>query len=257
MTTWLAATPVPVLALMIFLTLYVIVALLLGGLSLARRRDLTSSLGPLSPGLLAPMGLIFGLLVGFLVADVLSNRSQAHNAVSQEASALRDTDLLMAAFPAQQSEVRRLLADQIDRYAATEWPLMERGEATIAAAPPALVRVLTIAVGLPVRTDGHRVAQDRLLTAVERALEARRSRLALSGSVIDPLRLTMLFLVAAVTLAAMGCVQIDSLSRSAVAMTLLATAMGLALTLLCAQAAPFAGHFAVPPDLLLQVRPVP
>lgn len=67
------------------------------------------------------MGLIFGLLVGFLVADVLSNRSQAHNAVSQEASALRDTDLLLAAFPAQQSEVRRLLADQIDRYAATEW----------------------------------------------------------------------------------------------------------------------------------------
>lgn len=90
--------------------------------------------------------------------------------------------------------------------------------------------MLTIAVGLPVRTDGHRVAQDRLLTAVERALEARRSRLALSGSVIDPLRLTLLFLVAAVTLAAMGCVQIDSLSRSAVAMTLLATAMGLALT---------------------------
>lgn len=257
MTTWPAATPIPVLALLIFVTLYLVVAIVLGGLVLARRRGFLSSLGPLSPGLLSPMGLIFGLLVGFLVADVLADRSHAEDAVSREASALRDTDLLTAEFPAQRPEVRLLLAEQIDRYVADEWPLMARGQATIAAAPPALVRAHAVAVGLPVRSDGQRVVQDRLVSAIERALEARRSRLALSGSVIDPLRLTMLFLVAAVTIAAMGCVQNDRLRRSAVAMTLLATAMGLALTLLCAQAAPFAGYFAVPPDLLLQVRPVP
>jgi hypothetical protein len=257
MTTWLAATPIPVLALLIVVTLYLVVAIVLAVLVLARRRGFLSSLGPLSPGLLAPMGLIFGLLVGFLVADVLADRSRAEDAVSREASALRDTDLLMAVFPAQQSEVRRLLAAQIDRYVADEWPLMETGEATIAYAPPGLVRVQAITVGLPVRTDGQRIVQDRLVTVVERALEARRSRLALSGSVIDPLRLTMLFLVAAVTIAAMGCVQCDRLRRSAVAMALLATAMSLALILLCAQAAPFAGYFAVSPDLLLQVRPVP
>ena len=38
-------------------------------------------------------------------------------------------------------------------------------------------------------------------------------------------------------------------------MGLLATAMALAMTLLCAQAAPFAGYFAIEPDLLLEVRP--
>ncbi len=59
------------------------------------------------------------------------------------------------------------------------------------------------------------------------------------------------------TLAAMGCVQADNLRRAATAMALLATAMALALTLLIAQAAPFAGYYAVGPDPLLQVRPGP
>jgi hypothetical protein len=33
--------------------------------------------------------------------------------------------------------------------------------------------------------------------------------------------------------------------------------MALALVLLCAQAAPFAGYFAIDPHLLLQIRPGP
>jgi hypothetical protein len=47
----------------------------------------------------------------------------------------------------------------------------------------------------------------------------------LSNSAIDPFRLTALFLVAATTLAALGCVQADRLRRAATAMALLATAM--------------------------------
>jgi hypothetical protein len=243
--------------LLIFLVLYLVAALVLGVLLLARRYGHLSSLGPLSPGLLPPMGLIFGLLVGFLVADVLDDHGQAVDAVSQEASALRDADLLSAAFPAQQGEVRALLRDQIDHYATDEWPLMSRGEATLAVAPPGLIRVQAIALDVPVRTDGQRVAQDRLVTAVERALESRRARLALSGSVIDPLRLTALFLVAAVTIVATGLNQSEKPRLATLSMALLATAMALATTLLCAQAAPFAGYFAIPPDLLLQVRPTP
>jgi hypothetical protein len=46
------------------------------------------------------MGLIFGLLVGFLVADVWADHERAATAVSHEASALRDVDLLARMFPA-------------------------------------------------------------------------------------------------------------------------------------------------------------
>jgi hypothetical protein len=201
--------------------------------------------------------LIFGLLVGFLVADVWADRGRAAGAVTQEASALRDVDLLSGTFPDQQPRIRQLLRDQIDVYAGSEWPQVSAGEATLSLAPPLLVQVQGIVLSLPVQTDGQRVAQDHLAESVDRALEARRTRLILSNSAIDPLRLTALFLVAVVTLAAMGCVQADRLSRAAAAMALLATAMAIALTLLVAEAAPFAGQIAVSPGPLLQVRPGP
>lgn len=256
MVAWLGHAPLPVLVLVVFAAVYLGAALVLAGLWLARRKGHSESLGPLSPGLLSPLGLIFGLLVGFLVAGVWADRDDAEAAVGREASALRDVDLLMGAFPAQRPEVQRLLAEQIDQYVADEWPRMTDGDATLTVAPARLVAVQSVVLSLPVQTEGQRVAQDRLVTAVDQALESRRTRLVLSGSAIDPLRLTALYLVALTTLAAMGAIHADRLRRAGVSLALLATAMALALTLLCAQAAPFAGYFAIVPDLLLQVRPM-
>ena len=257
MIAWLGDAPLPLLTAAVFLAIYVACALVVAVLVLVRRWGYGDVLGPLSPGLLAPMGLIFGLLTGFLVADVWADRDDAAAAVSQEASALRDIDLLMGTFPAQQPEVRALLSGQIEQYVAVEWPQMADGRATISVAPGGLVQVQDVVLSLPVRTEGERVAEDRLVTAVDAALEARRTRLVLSGSAIDPLRLTALYLVAVTTLAATACVHADRPRRAAVSLVLLGTAMALALTLLCAQAAPFAGYFAIDPDLLLQVRPAP
>ncbi|GAA4728927.1 DUF4239 domain-containing protein [Actinomycetospora chibensis] len=257
MIAWLGHAPLPLLTAAVFLAVYLAAAVVIAVLVLVRRWGHGDVVGPLSPGLLAPMGLIFGLLVGFLVADVWSDRDDAAAAVSQEASALRDIDLLMGTFPAQQPEVRALLRDQIEQYVAVEWPQMADGRATISVAPAGLVQVQDVVLSLPVRAEGERVAEGRLVDAVDAALEARRTRLVLSGSAIDPLRLTALFLVAVTTLAATACVHADRVRRAAVSLALLGTAMALALTLLCAQAAPFAGYFAIDPDLLLQVRPAP
>ncbi|MFC5948044.1 hypothetical protein ACFQH9_07130 [Pseudonocardia lutea] len=254
---WLADVPLALLTAAIFLSVYLAAALVLAVLLLVRRSGRGAALGPLSPGLLSPMGLIFGLLVGFLVADVWADRGQAASAVGEEASALRDVDLLSGAFPTAQPRIRQLLRDQIDAYVSAEWPQMSGGRATLTVAPAGLVEVQRVVLDLPVDTEGRRVAQDRLVTAVDRALEARRTRLALSTSVIDPLRLIALYLVAVTTLAAMACVQADRLRRAATALALLATAMAIALTLLVAQGAPFTGYFAIPPDLLVQVRPAP
>jgi hypothetical protein len=255
MIAWFAQVPLVVLTAAVFLALYLAVVLILVVLLVVRRRGHDATLGPLSPGLMAPLGLIFGLLVGFLVADVWADRARAASAVSQEASALRDIDLLAGAFPASQPQVRQLLREQIDNYVATEWPQMAAGQATLVVAPAQLVQAQSLVLSLPVATDGQRVAQNQLVETIDRALEARRARLALSNSAIDGLRLTALYLVAVTTLAAMGCVQADRLRRAATAMALLATAMAIALTLLVAEAAPFAGYFAIAPELLLQIRP--
>jgi hypothetical protein len=257
MIAWLAHLPLLFLLVTIFFAMYLAVVVILGVLHAVRRGGRDASLGPLSPGLMAPLGLIFGLLVGFLVADVWADRARAAGAISQEASALRDVDLLAGTFPAAQPQVRQLLRDQIDDYVAAEWPAMSAGQATLVVAPARLVQAQALVLGLATTTDGQRVAQNQLVVSIDRALEARRARLALSSSAIDPLRLVALYLVAVTNLAAMGCVQADRLRRAATAMALLATAMAIALTLLVAEAAPFAGYFAIPPDLLLQVRPAP
>jgi hypothetical protein len=252
---WLAGASLALLTAMVFLAVFLAAAVVLAVLYLLRRAGHVSALGPLSPGLLSPLGLIFGLLVGFLVADVWADRDQAAGAVSQEASALRDIDLLSSAFPAQQPQIRELLRGQIDEYVTTEWPDMADGQATLTLAPALLVQAQAVVLTLPVQSDGQRVAQDRLETSIDRALEARRSRLVLSASAIDPLRLTALYIVAVTTLAATACIQIERLRRAAVALGLLAVAMSIALTLLVAQGAPFTGYYAIDPDLLLQVRP--
>jgi hypothetical protein len=55
------------------------------------------------------MGLLFGLLVGFLAAQVWTASDRAQLAVEREASALRSVDLLGDAFPGEPQEHLRAL----------------------------------------------------------------------------------------------------------------------------------------------------
>src|SRR4051794_14807684 len=60
------------------------------------------ALRAVSPGMLPPMALVFGLIVGFLVAGLWSDLSDARDAVNREASSLRSAELVTAAtFPGQ------------------------------------------------------------------------------------------------------------------------------------------------------------
>jgi hypothetical protein len=52
-----------------------------------------------SPGMLPPMGLLFGLIVGFMAAQIWSDAGRAQDAVDREASALRSVVLLAESFP--------------------------------------------------------------------------------------------------------------------------------------------------------------
>lgn len=55
-----------------------------------------------SPGLLPPLGVVFGLLVGFLAVQVWNDAGQAQTAVNREASALRSVVLLGRDFPGEE-----------------------------------------------------------------------------------------------------------------------------------------------------------
>src|SRR5258705_6040028 len=68
-----------------------------------------------SPGMLPPLGIIFGLFVAVTAAQVWSDNDRAAAAVSREASALRSVEILAARVPRQpQAHVRALIRRYIE-----------------------------------------------------------------------------------------------------------------------------------------------
>ena len=67
----------------------------------------------ISPGMLPPLGIIFGLLVGFIAAQVWSDFDRANAAVDNEAMALRAVVLLAAFLQSPRCTCARSFADTL------------------------------------------------------------------------------------------------------------------------------------------------
>ncbi len=253
---WLHDLSTGWLAVVVFAATYLVAAatfVVVLALAKGRRAD---AFNAVSPGLLPPMGLLFGLLVGFLAAQVWSDSSQAQVAVDREASALRSVDLLMQAFPGKpQARMRLFLRRQIEETVTEEWPAMARGDATLTVIPVALDRALLLGLTLTPRTEGQKTAQREIVASVQTALDARRQRIILSESSVNWLKWTGVILVGVLTLLAIAFVQSGNRLAAALALWLFASAMACSLVLIASQDRPFSGHFRISPDLLEEVAP--
>ena len=79
----------------------------------------------LSPGMLPPLGILFGLLVGFMAAQVWTDFERAKLAVGTEASALRTATLLAGSFTGDtETRLRTLINRHIEEAVNQEWPEM-------------------------------------------------------------------------------------------------------------------------------------
>src|SRR5215468_4293339 len=102
MTNWLYNLHIGWMALFIFTATYCVAAavyLIVIGLAVG---DRARAFKALSPGMLPPLGIIFGLLVGFIAVQVWNDFDRAKAAVASEASALRGIVLLADSFPEEQ-----------------------------------------------------------------------------------------------------------------------------------------------------------
>jgi hypothetical protein len=78
-----------------------------------------------SPGLLPPLGIIFGLFVAFSATQVWTDNEKAKTEIDREASALRSAVILAKSFPGQSEvQLRELIRRYIADAAAQEWPMM-------------------------------------------------------------------------------------------------------------------------------------
>lgn len=206
----------------------------------------------ISPGLLPPLGMIFGLLVAFLAAQVWGDVDRAHTTVNREASALRAVVILSEGFPAAAARVRGLVRQHIQE-AEAEWPAMARGRATLTVIPAPLAEAMQVMLALPVHGEGQVAAQRAIVAEIENALDARRQRVLISQSEVNQVKWICLLLEAICTLAAIAMVHCDNRMTAAIAMGLFATAMGVCILLITAHDRPFIRQ--VPPTPLLQVQP--
>jgi hypothetical protein len=256
MNEWLHNLPILWMALVIFGFTYLVAAAIYFVVSLLAVGERAHSFKAVSSGMLSPIGVIFGLFVAFTAAQVWSDTDWANTAVNREASALRSIVILASSFPGEpEARIRALVRSYIEEAATREWPMMAQRTATLRLALPALVEVLQLNLSMTPATAGQQVAQREMAAAVENALDARRQRIIVSRSEVDPTKWACLFVQAVCVLLVIALVHSDDRLASALTMGVFASGVATCVLLIAAHDRPFTGHISVSASPLLQVMP--
>jgi Protein of unknown function (DUF4239) len=244
------------MALLILAAVYIFTAAVYLTITALAVGDRARTFKAVSPGMLPPLAVVFALLVGFLAAQVWSDAQQANAAVNREASALRATVLLAAAFPGEpERQFRDLVSNHIKDAATQEWAAMAKGNATLTLAPASLASALRLALGLTPQTPGQMAAQREIISSLQTALDARRQRIILSHSSINWVKWATLLVQAGLTLITIAMVHSDNPAANRIILGIFATGVAAAVILIASHSRPFAGEISVSPAVLLQVMP--
>jgi hypothetical protein len=256
MSTWLHNLPIIWMAIVVFGLCYMVAAVVFFAVSRLGRSRMGPAFRGFSPGMLSPLGVIFGLLVAFIAAQVWGDVERARVAVDREASALRSAVLLADAFPSEaDTHMRQLVRRHIDFAVSEEWPQMANQSATLHLTSPGLAEALQYAITLEPKGSGQTTAQRELIATLETALQARRERIILSRSNVNWVKWTCVFAQALFLMIAIALVHIDSRGASAVAIAVFATGFAVSVLLIASHDCPFTGQISIKPDVLLQVKP--
>ena len=256
MSDWIHALPVGWMAVVVLGFTYLVTGAIYSLVMTLATGERARAFKGVSPGLLPPLGIIFGLLVAFVAAQVWGDVDRAHAAVNREASSLRAVVLLSTAFPEEpRARLRGLISRHIREARDVEWPAMARRRATLTMIPAALGQALETTLTLPVSGEGQVAAQREIIGALENALDARRQRILVSRSEVDWVKWMALMIQALCTLTAIAMVHSDNRLTARIALGLFSTAVAVCVILVAAHDRPFAGPLSVRPDVLLQVQP--
>jgi hypothetical protein len=248
--------PVAWMALVVLVATYVVTGCLYAVVMGLAKGERARTFKGVSPGMLPPLGIIFGLFVAFLAAQVWADFDRAQAAVNREASALRAVILLIASFPGEpETRMRSLVRRQIEAAATQEWPAMTRHRATLTMVPAPLAEALQVALALTPNGEGQVAAQRQIIESLGNALDARRQRIIVSESTVNWVKWTSVLLQAVLALLAIAMVHSDNRATAAITMGIFATGVAVSVVLIAAHSGPFSGEISVGPDLLLQVMP--
>jgi len=256
MNDWLHSLSVVWMALTIFGFTYLVAAALYGVVAILAVGERARSFKAISPGMLPVLGIIFGLFVAFIAAQVWGDSDRANAAVDREASALRSVVILAASFQGEpEARMRALVRDYIKDAATHEWPMMARRTATLSITPRPLAEALQLTLALTPGSPGQQIAQREITAALENALDARRQRIIISESQVNWVKWSCLFVQAVCALLAIALVHSGDRLASTMTMGLFASGVAACVLLIASHDRPFTGQISVGSEPLLQVMP--
>ena len=256
MSDWLHNLPVAWMALVVFGGTYLVAGSIYMAVNLLAIGERARAFKAVSPGMLSPLGILFGLYIAFTAAQVWGDIDRANAAVNREASALSAIVILAGSFPGESEDgMRGLVRRYIETTVTQEWPMMAQHTARPRITPAPLAEALQLALSLTPQSRGQETAQREIATAVESALDARRQRISISLSQVNMVKWLCLFVQAICVLLAIAMMHSDNRRTSAIAMALFATGVAVSVLLIATHNRPFTGEISVGPDPLLQVLP--
>ena len=256
MADWLYHLPVVWMALVVFAGTALVTGVVYGAVRALATGGRALAFKAVSSVTITPLVVVFGLLVGFLAAQVWSDAQRATAAVAQEASALRTVVLLATSFPgATEVCIRALVRRHIQDAVSQEWPAMTRQQATLTVIPAAVTEALQLTLSALPQSPAQTLARREMVSALQSALDARRERIIISRSVINWVKWTVVILLAVLILLTIAIVHSDNRAAAAIAMALFAIGVAACVVLVASHNRPFTGEISVGPELLLQVMP--
>ena len=256
MTAWLGGLQGWWVVVVIFGATYLVagvIHLVVVGLALRGR---AAAFKAVSAGILPPLGILFGLFVAFIAAQAWSEIDRANNAVNSEATALSNVVFLAASFPGEpETRLRELMHRHIDNIVNVEWRMMGRRKATLKITPSEVGEALQLTLAQTPHSPGQETAQREIAAALQQALEARRQRITVSRSQVNPFKWAALFVQAVCTLIAIAFVHGDNRLASALSLSIFSTGIAVSVMLIAVHDQPFVGFVPIRPIALLQVLP--
>ena len=253
---WIEAQSTPVIALLVLGVCYMLTAAIFCLAAILSPRAVARDLKAVVQAL-TPLGIILGLLIGFLADRVWSNFDRANQYVGQEAGALRETILLTEALPSDvRLAVRKAVKKHLDYTESEEWPAMASGRASLQSIAAGLAEAMTALLSFTPVQSNQQLAQQRALVAIEQALEARRNRVLLSQAEIAPIQWIAIIVIAVLILITLAMVLIEHRLASAITMFIYSTAIAVCVVLLLVYDRPFgAGGFVIQPTVFRYIIP--
>jgi uncharacterized membrane protein YeiB len=253
---WLYHLPVVRMGLVVCAGTALVAVAVYGAAIALAARGRAPMLKGISPVMLTPLAVLFGLIVAFICSQVWSDAQRANAAVAREASALHTVVLLAANFPGEtQARARALVRRHIEDAVNQEWPAMARQEAKLGMVTAEASEALELALSVRPVNNVQVLAQREMLSALQSANDARRERIVISRSSIDWVKWAVVYLLALLILVTIAFVHVDNRGTAAIALTLFALGVAACIVLIASHNRPFTGEISVGPELLLQVMP--